>query len=353
MPRRQINPIHVHIYLMRVYLHFLAVILAVAERSQLGQKVLDVDELLARPGVQRPGVCCFVASRGRNRVVLQVACSFVTRNRSCIGFAVPLLSFFCFFRKTKSAPGEEKAGCPQWPALKAVLKKLGVDPSQKISSGSLSEFHIFLMCRALGFMLFTCTGLRSEISWLTKTACRPQNTLVLLLATMTCNDTTPYETTVCLAFCLPRATAVEHNSHLSSFLLSNEEPRNSPEIRTRGFVNLQHPAKSLQPRKGCEVKAIHLEFLDAPGAVDEQIGKLRSLRHFSLQGTKTGGDLASFANSPQLQWLDLRNTQVSGDVSSLSKCSQLEWLDLTNTLVSGDISSPAVVAGPQQHTRLR
>ena len=134
---------------------------------------------------------------------------------------------------------------------------------------------------------------------------------------------------------------MDHNSHLSSFLLSNEEPRNSPEIRTRGFVNLQHRAKSLQPRKGCEVTAIHLKFLDAPGTVDEQIGKLRSLRHFSLQGTKTGGDLASFANSPQLQRLDLRNTNVSGDISSLENSPQLQVLYLSNTLVSGDLRSLA------------
>ena len=134
---------------------------------------------------------------------------------------------------------------------------------------------------------------------------------------------------------------MDHNSHLSSFLLSNKEPRNSPEILTRGFVNLQHPAKSLQPRKGCEVTAIHLKFLDAPGTVDEQIGKLRSLRHFSLQGTKTGGDLASFANSPQLQRLDLKNTNVSGDISSLENSPQLQVLYLSNTRVSGDLRSLA------------
>ncbi|CAJ1391037.1 unnamed protein product [Effrenium voratum] len=159
----------------QVYLHFLAVILAVAKRSRLGQKALDVDELLAHPG-------------------------------------------------------EEKAGCLQWPALKAVLKKLGVDPS-----------HV-----------------AENIQW-----------------------------------------------------------------------------------KGCEVTAIHLKFLDAPGTVDEQIGKLRSLRHFSLQGTKTGGDLASFANSPQLQRLDLKNTNVSGDISSLENSPQLQVLYLSNTRVSGDLRSLA------------
>ncbi|CAJ1419133.1 unnamed protein product [Effrenium voratum] len=95
-------------------------------------------------------------------------------------------------------------------------------------------------------------------------------------------------------------------------------------------------------RAGCEVTEIHLgSDLDVNGTLDEEIGKLPSLRHFSLAGTKTEGNLDSFANSPQLQVLLLSNTQVSGDLRSLANSPQLQQLDLDNTQVSGDISSLA------------
>ncbi|CAJ1336434.1 unnamed protein product [Effrenium voratum] len=123
-----------------------------------------------------------------------------------------------------------------------------------------------------------------------------------------------------------------------------EKRRNLEQSRDtkKGFVNLQHPAKSLKPREGCEVTEIHLgSCSDVSGTLGEDIGKLPSLQYLTLEGTKVAGDLASLATNSQLQRLDLRNTQLSGDISSLANNSRLWQLNLRNTQVSGDISSLA------------
>ncbi|CAJ1453259.1 unnamed protein product, partial [Effrenium voratum] len=288
---RLIYPTRVHISLMRLYFHFLAIILAVAERPRRGQEALDVDEL--------------------------------------------------------SAPGRVgKSRCPQLSALNDVLQKLGVDPS--VVSGKIkwegcevTEIHLercLAVSGTLGEEIGKLPSLRNLNLQKTKAAGNfaslannSQLQQLDLSHTQVSGDISSFAKSSQLKWLF--LTNRQVSGDISSFA-------NSPQLQLLFLSNTQVSGNISSLANSSQLQRLDLRNTQVSGDLGS-LANSPQLKWLFLTNTQVSGDISSFANSPQLQLLFLSNTQVSGNISSLANSSQLQRLDLRNTQVSGDLGSLA------------
>ncbi|CAJ1336435.1 unnamed protein product [Effrenium voratum] len=296
---------------MRLYFHFLAIILAVAKRSRRGQEALDVDELPA-PG--RVG----------------------------------------------------KSHCPQLSALNDVLQKLGVDPS--VVSGKINwegcevteihlEKHLYVngaldeeigKLPSLRYLNLQHTKAAGDLASLANS---PQLQRLYLGNTQVSGNlrslaNSPQLQVLALndARVSGDISSLANSSRLQKLYLTNTQvsgdissPANSPQLQELVLSNTQ-VSGDMSLANSPELWLLDLGYTQVSGDLRSLANNSR-LQWLDLRNTQVSGDISSPANSPRLAWLDLRNTHVSGDIRSLANNSRLQWLALSNTQLSGDISS--------------